>query len=52
MPEIVAPESKLRDIFRGEMRGNGGGGVLTCRVSGDDLLFVLDKAEYKAKRIR
>lgn len=51
-PEIVAPESKLRDIFRGEMRGNGGGGVLTCRVSGDDLLFVLDKAEYKAKRAR
>lgn len=51
-PEIIAPESKLRNIFRGEMRGNGGGGILTCRVSGDDLLFVLDKAEYKAKRAR
>lgn len=50
-PEIVAPEKKLRDIFRGEMKG-GGGGTLTARISGRDLLFVLEQAGYDAKRTR
>lgn len=50
-PEIVAPEKKLRDIFRGEMGGRGGG-TLTARISGRDLLFVLEQAGYDAKRTR
>lgn len=47
-PEIVAPEKKLRDIFRQE--GGRGGGVLTARISGDDLQFVLDTAARKRVR--
>ena len=53
-PEIVAPESKMRDVFADTLRqfGGAGGGTLTCKVSGDDLLFVLQKAEKRATRIR
>lgn len=53
-PEIVAPESKMRDVFADTLRqfGGAGGGTLTCRVTGDDLLFVLQKAEKRATRIR
>ena len=50
-PEIVAPEKKLRDIFRSENGGNGGG-TLTATVSGRDLLFILEQAGYDAKRTR
>jgi len=51
-PEIIAPENKLRNIFRGELRGSGAGGTLSARVSGRDLLFVLEQAGYDAKRTR
>lgn len=53
-PEIVTPENKMRDVFSEVMGKFGGtqGGVLTCRVDGDDLLFVLEKAERKANRLR
>lgn len=53
-PEIVTPENKMRDVFS-EVMGKFGGaqsGVLTCRVDGDDLLFVLEKAQRKANRLR
>lgn len=53
-PEIVTPENKMRDVF-GEVlsrAGGVGGGTLTCRISGDDLLFVLEKASNKAARRR
>ena len=46
-PEVIAPLSKLKDI----MFGDGGGGMLTARISGDDLLFILDRAQRsKARR--
>lgn len=53
-PEIVTPENKMRDVFAEVMRSQGGtnGGTLSVRVSGDDLLFILDKAEKKAGRKR
>ena len=50
-PEIVAPEKKLRDVFRGEMKGRMGG-TLTAVVSGKDLRFILEQAGYDAKRTR
>lgn len=53
-PEIVTPENKMRDVM-GEMLqrfGGAGGGTLTARVSGDDLLFVLEKAQVRQKRMR
>lgn len=52
-PEIVTPENKMRDVF-GEVMSKfgGGGGTLTCRVDGDALLFVLEKAQVKAGRRR
>ncbi len=53
-PEIISPENKMRDVFGEVMQkyGGGAGGTLVARVSGDDLLFVLEKAERKAKRLR
>jgi hypothetical protein len=53
-PEIIAPESKIRNLFRGEMSrmGGGMGGALSVRVTGDDLLFILEKAQRKAGRKR
>lgn len=54
-PEIISPESKMRDVFSDVMRQFGGGsqgGVLTARVDGDDLLFILQKAQNKANRLR
>ena len=53
-PEIIAPESKIRNLFRGEMSrmGGGMGGALSVRVTGDDLLFILEKAQRKTGRKR
>lgn len=52
-PEIIAPESKIRNLFRSEMSGMGGGmGNLTAIVQGDDLLFILEKAKAKSARRR
>lgn len=47
-PEIIAPESKLRQIFRQEQ--GAGGGQLTAVLRGDDLLFILDKAAARRGR--
>lgn len=45
-PEVIAPLSKLRDMLNpGEATG-----VLTARVSGDDLLFVMDRAQRSKQR--
>lgn len=44
-PEIVAPENLIREIFREET------GVLQARVSGSDLLFVLERASKQKNRI-
>lgn len=40
-PEVIAPLDKLK----GMLGNNGGGGVLTTRVSGGDLLIMLDHAK-------
>lgn len=54
-PEIVTPENKMRDVFREVMAAGGGGGTggqLVARISGDDILFVVEKARTKANRTR
>lgn len=44
-PEVVAPLNKLKDMI-------GGGGTLTTRISGQDLLIMLDRAETNRGRVR
>jgi tape measure domain-containing protein len=47
-PEVIAPLSKLKAIL-----GEGGGGYIAeARISGDDLLILVDKAERRLNRIR
>ena len=50
-PEIVAPEQKLRQIFRSEM-GGGTPYILSTNISGSDLQIVLERAGVKTRRIR
>jgi hypothetical protein len=38
-PEVVAPLDKLKDLM------NGGGGTLEARISGSDLLILMNKAQ-------
>lgn len=44
-PEVIAPLSDLRALL-----GGVGGGELSVRLSGDDLLFVLERAQSKQFR--
>lgn len=47
-PEVIAPLSKLKDLI-----GDGGPGYIAeTRISGDDLLLLVRRAEYKNDRIR
>jgi hypothetical protein len=46
-PEVVAPLNKLKDMIGGGMGGN-----LTARISGQDLLIMLDRAETSRGRVR
>ena len=39
-PEVVAPLDKLKDMI-----GAGGGGLLEARISGNDLLILMNKAQ-------
>ncbi len=45
-PEVVAPLDKLKSML------GGGTGTLTTRVSGTDLLIMLDRAERNRGRVR
>lgn len=47
-PEVIAPLSKLKDMMFGG--GDTGGGQLSAVVRGDDLLFVLDRAQRSQNR--
>lgn len=46
-PEVVAPLSKLKSMLGGGMGGN-----LVARISGQDLLVMLDRAETYRGRVR
>jgi len=50
-PEIIAPENKLRQIYREESAVSGGG-ELVAIVKGDDLQFILDRASARRSRTR
>jgi hypothetical protein len=39
-PEIVAPLDKLKNLI-----GGSGGGTLEARISGNDLLILMNKAQ-------
>jgi len=47
-PEVVAPLNKLKDMMGGDM----GAGQLMARISGQDLLIMLDRAETYRGRVR
>jgi len=44
-PEVIAPLSKLKSIL-----GDGGGGTLEARISGNDLLILLNRAQFNNRR--
>ena len=44
-PEVIAPLSKLQSII-----GQSQGGVLEARISGNDLLILLDRAKFSNRR--
>ena len=44
-PEVIAPLSKLKSIL-----GDGGGGTLEERISGNDLLILLNRAQFNNRR--
>lgn len=46
-PEVISPLSKLKELFFGNERGAE---TLSVRVSGDDLRFILQRAEYNSGR--
>lgn len=48
-PEVVAPLDKLKNIIG---TSGGGGGELVTRISGQDLLIMLDRAETNRGRVR
>jgi hypothetical protein len=52
-PELFVPENGGRIIPNSQlMNGGGAGGVLTARVEGSDLLFILERAQRSAGRRR
>jgi len=54
-PEIISPENKMRDVFSEVLASAGGGGgnfTVTTRLSGDDLLLVIERAKQRATRKR
>lgn len=50
-PEAIIPLDRLPQILNQLNMGNSGGDTLTASVSGDSLLFVLEKAKRKQGRI-
>jgi hypothetical protein len=52
-PEALIPKKRLDSLLaRAENGGVGGDGVLTTRVSGNDLEIVLDKTRRRNNRVR
>jgi hypothetical protein len=50
-PEVIIPKKKL-DSYLNNMNGSGnGGGSLSARISGNDLLILLDKAKVRNGRV-
>jgi hypothetical protein len=50
-PEVVAPLDKLTSLISGSLGDIGGnmGGQLTARISGNDLVILLDRASKNRK---
>ena len=50
-PEVIAPLDKLRGMIA-DVSGDNGGGVLSTRVKGSDLVFVLERGQKQVNRNR
>jgi hypothetical protein len=48
-PEVVAPLDKLTGIIAGSIGGRDMGGTLSTRISGNDLVILLDRASKNRK---
>jgi hypothetical protein len=48
-PEVVAPLDKLSGIIAGSIGGGDMGGQLSARISGNDLVILLDRASKNRK---
>ena len=48
-PEVVAPLDKLTNLIGGSIGGGDMGGQLTARISGNDLVILLDRASKNRK---
>lgn len=48
-PEVIAPLSKLRSMLDG---GTGAGFVAEARISGNDLLLLVERAQVRQNRVR
>jgi tape measure domain-containing protein len=48
-PEVIAPLSKLRSLLDG---AGGGGMVAEARISGNDLLLLVERAQLRQNRVR
>jgi uncharacterized protein (DUF697 family) len=48
-PEVVAPLDKLTGIIAGSIGGGDMGGTLSTRISGNDLVILLDRASKNRK---
>lgn len=48
-PEVIAPLSKLRSLLDG---AGGGGMVAEARISGNDLLLLVERAQLRKNRVR
>lgn len=51
-PEVIAPLDKLRGMIADVSGDGNGGGVLSTRVKGSDLVFVLERGQKQVNRNR
>lgn len=49
-PEVIAPANKMMGYIRQAVGESGGGGQLTATVHGDQLLFLVSRAQNRANR--
>ncbi len=51
-PEVIAPLDKLRGMIADVAGGTSQGGTLSARIKGNDLVFLLERAERVVNRNR
>jgi len=51
-PEVIAPLDKLRGMIADVSGGGNNGGVLSTKVKGSDLVFILERGQKQVNRNR